>query len=339
MTVTYSSTREFTTLPFCIKSGAILEKREVTQLDSEAVTREVYEFLVKVNQQKIEPLARHTFSEKDPVQVAGFPQKYEGAPLLSPPQLGIFALYYILTKLGLISENHSQYFLQQEIKELDLEINKTQGERMEAMRKAALAEKSTKRWGIMTKVISWIGSFMTLITGITLMATGAGVTAGAMLFTAGVIAIANHLLEATGGWNKIAEKICGDTPEKTRAMIMWMQIGIAIVSFILSGAALVFGGFGAIKAALGSAGTLFTAIASAGTGVLFIGKGIVEKKHCKHVARMKEMDREITKCKQQRESTLESSQEGIESIKRFWEEFFRILRIERENVKRVISLR
>jgi hypothetical protein len=233
----------------------------------------------------------------------------------------------VLTKLGVISENYSQHGLQQQIRELDREISKTHQEIIENMRKVALAKKSSERWGIATKVASWIVSFLTIATGVTLIATGAGAAAGGLLIAGGVLSLTNHLLEITGGWNKLATTLGGDDSTKTRSMIMWMQLGVAIISMILAGAGVVFGGMNAIKEAMGTAGMLSSAGANASIGLLLIGQAIVNKEYYRHMAQQKEKEKHLLILKQQKEDLIAIAEEILDSMKNFWEDFFRVLEI------------
>jgi hypothetical protein len=283
-------------------------------------------------------LKKYSFSQKE-TKSAGFPQKYEGVPLLTPPEIGIYALCWIISKLGITTSNRSQYYLQQEIRELDKDINISQSERIKKMTRDASLKKSTTPWSIMTKVMSWIGSFMAIITGIALIATGAGVVAGAMLITSGALSMTNHLLEATGGWTKIAQKLGKENPTKTRSMIMWMQLSIAIVSFILGGAAVVVGGFNTVKEVLGQAGTLFVAVASTGIGVLLIAKGIMDKKMHDNQSTMKSIDRTLAQYENDRENNLENSQDILFAIERFYEQLLEILRLTWADARRVVLMR
>ena len=145
-------------------------------------------------------------------------QQNEFVPFLPPPRMGVYALYYILTKLGIISECSSQWEMQQNIKAIDAQMQATHKKRIEEMKKALDAERESERWSATTKFFMWMGSILSIFAGIVLIATGMGAIAGGLLIASGVISLTNHLLEITGGWRKIAAAIATNgTPEKKAA--------------------------------------------------------------------------------------------------------------------------
>lgn len=278
----------------------------------------------------------HTYSfTQANVAEYGFPQKYQGIPLLSLPQMGIVCLYYILTKLNIVSEALSQEGLQQQIKEVDYAMTERKKMRLKDMEKAIFAEKSVKNWGIGTRMTSWLASFAALLGGISLIASGGGALVGGILVALGVINITSEVLEITDGWKKIAEEIGGDDPVKTRAMIMWIQIGIAIISFVLMGTSAIFGGITPLKDACTTASGFFTAVASIGVGVVLIGKALAEKKYYNYMAAIKQHDFYIEQYRHEKENLMTASTEGMENIQSSFEDLARALALYHQDVRRI----
>ena len=303
--------------------------------------------------QRVASLHTHTFSYEEEAPL--FPQEYEGTPVLQLPEetsppwvvtklvvetvIECCSLAWMATKLAVEAANRSLYCLKTEMETLNSDISKAQSGRMQTLSKDATLRKATRPWSIMTKIMSWIGSCMTFIAGVVLIATGSGVAAGTLLVASGVLSLTNHLLEATGGWNKIAEKFGGGNPTKTKAIIMWMQIAIAIISLILAGAAVVFGGFSTVKEVLGHAGMLSGAVISAGIGIMLIGKSTLDKKTHDNQAKMKYFDTQLMQFGHERDNNLETTEELSEAVNSFWEQFFAILRLQRTDTKRIITMR
>ncbi len=71
----------------------------------------------------------------------GAPVVSHKKPQLTSPKLGIYALYYILTKIGILSESSSTFTYKNEITELDRETTETHQKRLREIKKAIDKEK------------------------------------------------------------------------------------------------------------------------------------------------------------------------------------------------------
>jgi len=241
-------------------------------------------------------------------------------PQLTPPRLGVFALYYILTKIGMLSDGASNFTYKNEIAEIDKEMTETHQKRLEAMREAVKNEDSARRWGISQQVFTWMGSLLGVITGAVLIATCAGAVAGAMLIAGGVISVTNQLLEVTGGWHKIANMLPDDDPEKKRAVISWMQIGISILCIVLGGVGAVWGGLANVGGALGKAQAFFTSIISFGFGITAIGEGLTLSVFYNKQSESKQYDLQLSTLKHLREDLMEKIEWGLDRLEQLFED-------------------
>jgi len=262
----------------------------------------------------------HTYTKMEPSR---------DKPFLVRPRMGIFALYYILTKIGLISDSRSHYQTKQQIRLNQEETDKTHVERLAEMKKAIDEEKSTKRWSVATQVFSWFTSFLGIMTGIALIMTGVGVVAGALLLFAGLIMVTNQLMQLTGAWQKIAEKLPG-TPEQKRSMIMWMQIGITVLCFILSGAGVVFGGFTAVKQAMEASQMVMGGVIMMGYGTTSFGEGVSNYKYRNRLAKIRQHQIRLAELKHRREDLQEMVESSMHRLEKLFEDLANLLEFETE---------
>jgi hypothetical protein len=251
-------------------------------------------------------------------------------PYLPPPSVGVFALYYILTKIGIFSDGTSNFAYKKEIELIDTESTELHKKRIEELKEGIKKEQETANWGVASKVFSWMASFLAIIAGILLIATGVGAVAGAMIVVGGLIQITNQILEITGGWKKIAAILPGDDSEKKRAVLNWMQIGIAVLCLILSGAGVIWGGFTNFGTAMSTASAMIGGIASGGYGITSIGEGIASFLYKDKIGDIKKHEMLLTKLKHKRKDLMENMEIGIDRLEQLFEDLARSLQFEEE---------
>lgn len=251
-------------------------------------------------------------------------------PELRPPSVGIFALYYILTKMGIFSDGTSNFAYKKEIELIDSETTETHKKRLDELRQAIKKEQETASWSVANKVFSWLASFLGMIAGIVLIATGVGAVAGAMLIAGALIQISSQIMEMAGGWKKIAEILPGDDTEKKRAVISWMQIGIAVLCLILSGAGIIWGGYAHFGAAMTTASALIGSVASLGYGVSTIGEGISGSLYKDKMSDIKKYEVQIVRLKHIRKDLMEKVELGVDRLEQLFEDLARSLEFEEE---------
>lgn len=233
-----------------------------------------------------------------------------GKPLLALPKLGVFALYFILDKLGIRGECLSYAYSKQEMEVNQQESEKTRQAYLVEMKKAIEEKEETERWGIAVQVFSWIGSLVSIITGAVLIATGVGAIGGSLLIAGGVLTLVNQLMETFGAWKKIVKLLPGDDPEAKRAVVTWMQIGITVLTVLLAGSGIVFGGFASIGESMGTAMNMMGATAAIGSGVGTIGVGVHDFLLRRSLAESERRKADLAKYRYRREDLTERA-EGV----------------------------
>ncbi len=251
-------------------------------------------------------------------------------PMLPAPKIGAFALYYILTKMGIFSDGSSNFAYKKEIEFVDSETSEVHKKRLDDIKLNIDNEKQAARWGIAIKVFSWIASLIAIITGVVLIATGVGAVAGAMLIAGATIQLGSQLMELTGGWKKIADLLPGEDTEKKRAVISWMQIGIAVLCLALSGAGVLWTGMTSFGEAMQTAMSVIGGVATMGMGVCSIGEGITSFFYKDKLGDVKAFDRRLAQLKHMRQDLMEKVELGLDRLEKLFEDLAQALEFEEE---------
>lgn len=262
----------------------------------------------------------HTYSYK----------QSDDRPTLAPPRMGIFALYYILTKLGIISDATSHWETKKDIQDNQEALDLLHKERLAQLKKAAESENKSKRWGISTQIFSWMGSFTAIIAGVAMIMSGAGAVAGAMIMVSGLFALTNHIMMVTGGWDKICDRLPGDDPKKKKAIISWMQIGITVLCLALSVGGAYFGGFSVAGDAMSHFQAVFGGVMMFAGGISSIGQGITSYQYRDRLAESLKHKRKIEHRKHRQDDLYEKAEAGVERMKLLFKELSKSLDFEAE---------
>lgn len=190
------------------------------------------------------------------------------------------------------------------------EMEKLSKERIEKIKAMRQSEEQVKNWSLANQVFSFMTSFTAILGGIALIATGAGAVAGALMIIGGVLQITNQVMNMTGAWKKIADKLLPEngTIEQKRAVINWIQLSIAFFSIVVAGAGGILAGWSAASQAMGAGNTYLGSVITCAFGVTSIGLGIKDEAFKRWMASVKE--REAAKAK--RHHSQESARERFE---------------------------
>jgi hypothetical protein len=251
-------------------------------------------------------------------------------PALTPPQVGVFALYYILTKIGIQSDGASSVACKQEIEIVNAETTEVHKKRLEELKEAMRKEQESTRWGVASKVFSWIGSMVSILGGIVLIATGVGAVAGAMLVIGGVIQVSNQIMELSGGWNKVIDLLPGEDREKKAAVVAWMQIGVAVLCVILSGVGVIWGGYANFGEATQLVMGVMGGIATMGSAVTTTGMGVSAFLFKNKLSGVAHSDLRLAELKFLRQDLMDKMDWGINRLEKFFEELSKTLEFEEE---------
>ncbi|MCH9609123.1 MAG: hypothetical protein S4CHLAM45_08860 [Chlamydiales bacterium] len=312
--------------------GRVAEKREENASANHPIRRQTLsQFALPLilfdEKEEEKERKKHAFAQKR------FSAREKGGvekPELEPPRIGIFALYYVLTKMGIVSDSHSTWETRSNIRQNQDDLDALHKLRLEEMKKAIAAEDKTKNWSLSMQVFSWMGSFTAIITGIALIVSGVGAIAGAMILCSGLFALTNHILQITGGWDKICDLLPGEDKEKKKAVITWMQIGISVLCLIMAGAGAYFGGFGATFEAMSNFQAAFGSVVMFAQNISAIGEGVSHYQYRNRLAEGLKHKRKIEQLKHRQKDLFERSEEGLERLKQLFKDLSKALEFETE---------
>lgn len=246
-------------------------------------------------------------------------------PILESPSVESISLGFMLDKVGIRSEHLSALDYKERLEAIQRENEEVHKLRIEELRKSIEKEKESIRWGTAIKVFSWMASFVSLLGGIIMVATGIGAIAGSLLIVGGVISLGNQLMEETGGWKKVIELLPGDDFEKKQAVVTWIQIGIAVLSLILSGAGVLIGGFSVFGEASTIANLLIGGVAAIGMGITTIGKGVEDYLYYNCLSEAKKYEKRKEELRMAREDLMDSVEETPERLTDYYDSMARLL--------------
>lgn len=241
-------------------------------------------------------------------------------PFLPPPQLlNPFTAFFLLDKLSIESEAFSYSVDKEELVTNTKRWEEAQKKKVEQHKETMKKEESAKNWSVAMKLFSWMSSFLALMTGVVLIATGAGAIAGGLLIAGGSIQIINQIMNETDAWKKIMNSLPGDDTAKKGNVVTWMQIGIMVLSLILCGAATVFGSLSAVKEGMQSAFNLFIAGIAFCKGITSLGSNLSQGSYLTHMGDVKIHEGRMGKLKGQRGDLTERTKESIERLKTIYD--------------------
>lgn len=251
-------------------------------------------------------------------------------PKIPLPTIGIFALYYILTKQGIITDQTAYATYKQEIETTHFEISNTYEKRLKIIRDNIEKEQAMARWGVLSKLISWLISFIASVTACILIASGVGAIMGAVILSAGLFSLTNSILEITGGWSKIADLLPTKNASLKKKALGIIKISIGIISLILSLISIIWGGYSQALRSLQSITQAATGILISGLGICIIGESISAHNFYYGIANLKETERNLEKLYFKRKDLMEKADWDLDHLEKLFEDLSYALDLQKE---------
>lgn len=144
---------------------------------------------------------------------------------------------------------------------------------IEHIREAGEIFKQRETWSILAKIASGILAAISLLFGISLVATPAGgMLVGGLLIASGLLSIVNLILEETKVWDWVANQIAGDDKKLSDQLKVWIPAGVGMLSALVGSA--------------GSVAALFMEAFNMVQQMLLVGKTVTDI--AKHISSMAE---------------------------------------------------
>lgn len=159
-----------------------------------------------------------------------------------------------------------------------LTLQELSAENLQKLKESAEHAKSSNVWSMLQKIATSLLSALSIVIGISLVATGAGALVGGAMIGSGIVSLANLLLTETGIWDWIAKKLAHEDEEKRQllAMILPASVGLlaATIGIFGSAGAFAWSGINFLDKAILIAQTSLALFDGATT----IGKGYADAK-------------------------------------------------------------
>lgn len=251
-------------------------------------------------------------------------------PKIPLPTIGIFALYYILTKQGIISDQTAYSTYKQEIETTHQEISQTYEKRLQIIRENIEKEQAMARWGVFGKFISWLMSFIAVVTACILIVSGIGAIMGAVILAAGLFSLTNSILEITNGWSKIGELLPIKNADARRKALGIIKMSAGIISLVLSIITIIWGGYSHALRALQSVTQAITGALTTGLGICIIGESVSAHSFYYGLADLKDTERNLEKLYFKRKDLMEKSSWDLDHLEKLFEDISYALDLHKE---------
>ncbi len=103
-------------------------------------------------------------------------------------------------------------------------------ENMEKLKEAAENAKSADFWSLLKKVANSLLSALSIVVGVSLIATGAGSLVGGAMIASGIFSIANMLMSEAETWDWLAKKLSNEDENRRKMLAMFLPIGFGVVT-------------------------------------------------------------------------------------------------------------
>ncbi len=199
--------------------------------------------------------------------------------LMSPPEISphppLLPEFHFLDFLNRFNDSMRNYtgILLDELGSKETELKSCLAELSERLKESAQKMNESTFWTVLWKIASFLGSFLTLITGGVLLAGSHGFVGGALL-ASGILAIGNTILTQADGWKQVAEIIAGDDEKRKKELAIYLPGVVGAASAILG----LSGGIGAamVQAPIPNPILFVTSAIEAFTGVTGVAKGVMD---------------------------------------------------------------
>ena len=112
---------------------------------------------------------------------------------------------------------------------------------LKKLKEAAENTQSANVWSLLKKIGLSLLSALSVVMGISLIATGAGTLVGGAMIGSGIISLANMLMSEIGVWDWVAKKLAHEDKERQQMLAMLLPLSVGVLAGVIG----VFGTVGA----------------------------------------------------------------------------------------------
>ncbi len=157
-----------------------------------------------------------------------------------------------------------------------LQLEEISADNLQKLRESAEKAKASDFWSLLKKVANSLLSALSIVIGVSLVATGAGSLIGGAMIASGILSITNMLVSGSRVWDWLAKKLANEDEDRRKMLAMFLPMAVGLLAGVIG----IFGSAGAFawsgiefaeKAVLIAQGTLGII-----EGVTTIGKGCAD---------------------------------------------------------------
>jgi hypothetical protein len=107
------------------------------------------------------------------------------------------------------------------LQNVKLKICEISADNIQKLKEAAQRASDSSFWSTLHKIATCLLSALSIVFGISLVATGGGALIGGAMITSGILSLSNFAMSETGAWDWIAKQLSQDNEER-RKMLAWI---------------------------------------------------------------------------------------------------------------------
>jgi hypothetical protein len=173
-------------------------------------------------------------------------------------------------------------------------IREVSADNLEKLKENAKKAADSSFWSVLKKIATSLLAALSIVFGISLVATGGGALIGGAMIASGVLSLANFALSETGAWDWVAKQLAGENEERRKmfAMVIPGAVGIiaGAIGIVGSVQAVVSGAAQFAEKALYIAQTALAVF----DGITTFGKGIADAQLIWSQAELQKIQADLT---------------------------------------------
>jgi hypothetical protein len=109
-------------------------------------------------------------------------------------------------------------------------IREISADNIQKLKENAKRAADSSFWSVLKKIATSLLSALSIVFGISLIATGGGALIGGAMIASGVLSLANFALSETGAWDWVAKQLAGENEERRKMFAMCIPGAVGIIA-------------------------------------------------------------------------------------------------------------
>lgn len=109
-------------------------------------------------------------------------------------------------------------------------IKEISAENIQKLKAAAQRASESSFWSTLKKIATCLLSAISIVFGISLVASGGGALIGGAMIASGILSLANFAMGETGAWDWISKQLAGDNEERQKQLAWILPCAVGVVA-------------------------------------------------------------------------------------------------------------